>query len=34
MNPDTYYNLVLDITGSEKDARNAQAKLMFQQMPD
>jgi hypothetical protein len=34
MNPDSYYQMILDITNDEKKARNAQASLMLQQMPD
>ncbi len=34
LHPDTYYQLVLDITEDEKQARNAQAHLMLLQMPD
>lgn len=32
IDPDYYYKLILDITDSEKKARNAQAELMLMQM--
>lgn len=34
MNPDTYYQIILDITNDEVAARKSQAELMLMQMPD